>query len=364
MSCKNIILIILSVSLLTGCSPTKSLRKAERREVRPDTEWAKESAVTGGEPAGDERRAQRAGKPADDRAEARKDTPPESAFPLPRPAMQFSDIESAHVRAPGLRDYSFPPSGELIVIPARLERDFHYPYPGKVISGYGMRGRSMHTGIDIKAIPNDTIRAAMPGVVRMSKAYSGYGNIIVIRHYNGLETAYGHNSRNLVAVNDVVEAGDAIALAGRTGRATTEHLHFEVRAGGDPIDPCMLVDAENRTLRSDTLYLYYRAGSVLASHTSKSEKELTLAGERAAPDGSAGASAVKASAAPPDNSASTIASTEQAAPSSVPEYYRVKKGDTLSAIARKFGTNVTKLCQVNGLKTTGVLQINQRLRVK
>lgn len=75
----------------------------------------------------------------------------------------------------------------------------------------------MHTGVDIKAVPNDTIRAAFSGVVRMSKPYSGYGNIIVIRHYNGMETAYAHNSRNLVTVNDVVKAGDPIALAGRTG---------------------------------------------------------------------------------------------------------------------------------------------------
>ena len=73
----------------------------------------------------------------------------------------------------------------------------------------------MHTGIDIKAVPNDTVRAALPGVVRMSKYYSGYGNLVLIRHYNGIETVYAHNSKNLVRVNDAVEAGDPIAPAGR-----------------------------------------------------------------------------------------------------------------------------------------------------
>lgn len=105
----------------------------------------------------------------------------------------------------------------------------------------------MHTGVDIKAVPNDTIRAAFSGVVRMSKPYSGYGNIIVIRHYNGMETAYAHNSRNLVTVNDVVKAGDPIALAGRTGRATTEHLHFEFRVANQALNPSLLLEHRKPT---------------------------------------------------------------------------------------------------------------------
>ena len=135
-----------------------------------------------------------------------------------RPEMSFGETESANVRIPLRYNNPFPESGELVVPLCELETEFCYPYPGKLISPFGRRGRSNHTGIDIKAIPNDTIRAAMPGVVRMSKPYSGYGNLVVIRHYNGIETVYAHQSRNLVRVNDVVEAGDPIGLAGRTGR--------------------------------------------------------------------------------------------------------------------------------------------------
>lgn len=95
---------------------------------------------------------------------------------------------------------------------------------GKVISGYGTRGG--HSGDDIKTCARDTIRAAFDGVVRMAKPYGAYGNVIVIRHPNGLETVYSHNVKNLVKSGDVVKAGMAIGLTGRTGRATTEHLHL------------------------------------------------------------------------------------------------------------------------------------------
>ena len=142
-----------------------------------------------------------------------------------------------------------------------------YPYPGKFLSGYGPRGRSMHTGVDIKGVRNDTIRAAFAGTVRMSKPYSGYGNCVVIRHKNGLETLYSHNSRNLVRVGDVVQAGDPIALIGRTGRATTDHCHFEVRVQGQHINPALLLDYENHTLRAGVLTVTKRSnGRILASN--------------------------------------------------------------------------------------------------
>ncbi len=120
----------------------------------------------------------------------------------------------------------------------------------------------MHTGMDIKAIPNDTIRAAFAGVVRMAKLYSSYGNIVVIRHNNGLESVYAHQSKNLVEVNERVEAGEAIGLAGRTGRATTEHLHFEIRVANEPIDPQLLIDVEHQRLHRAVLFLKLRGTEV------------------------------------------------------------------------------------------------------
>ena len=113
-----------------------------------------------------------------------------------------------------------------------------YPLPGaKVISPYGRRGGRGHSGVDLKTKPDDEIRAAFDGEVVFSAKYAGYGNLVRILHGNGLETYYSHNSKNLVKVGDRVKAGDVIALTGRTGRATTEHLHFETRINGRAYDP-------------------------------------------------------------------------------------------------------------------------------
>lgn len=125
-----------------------------------------------------------------------------------------------------------------------------YPLPGaKVISPYGRRGGRGHSGVDLKTKPDDEIRAAFDGEVVFSAKFAGYGNLIRILHGNGLETYYSHNSKNLVKVGDRVKAGDVIALTGRTGRATTEHLHFETRINGKAYDPSRFFDHQAHTIR-------------------------------------------------------------------------------------------------------------------
>ena len=112
------------------------------------------------------------------------------------------------------------------------DSEWCYPLPGaKVISPYGGKRRN-HSGVDLKTVPNDPIYAVFDGEVTMSQVYYGYGNCIVVKHPNGLETLYSHNVKNLVKVGDKVKCGQKIALTGRTGRATTEHLHFEIRVNG------------------------------------------------------------------------------------------------------------------------------------
>ncbi len=125
-----------------------------------------------------------------------------------------------------------------------------FPLPdGKVISSYGRRGGRHHSGMDIKTKPNDDILAAFDGEVVFSGPYSGYGNLVRIKHSNGLETYYSHNSKNLVRKGDMVKAGQVIALTGRTGRATTEHLHFETRVKGRVVNPATYFDFTKRVLR-------------------------------------------------------------------------------------------------------------------
>ncbi len=132
---------------------------------------------------------------------------------------------------------------------------FIFPYKGKLISPYGYRGKSVHTGTDIKLNKGDTVLAAFDGVVRLSKRYGAYGKTVVIRHYNGLETVYSHLSKLCVNVNQKVNAGDLVGLGGRTGRASTDHLHFETRYLEEPFNPQHIIDYQNFTLYDTTFIL-------------------------------------------------------------------------------------------------------------
>ena len=130
--------------------------------------------------------------------------------------------------------------------------EWSYPLPdSKVISQFGSRGGRRHTGVDIKTKANDKILAAFDGVVTLSQSHYGYGKCIRIKHSNGLETLYSHNSKNLVKVGDRVKAGQVIGLTGQTGRATTPHLHFECRINDRPFDPGKIFDHLNHALKME-----------------------------------------------------------------------------------------------------------------
>jgi murein DD-endopeptidase MepM/ murein hydrolase activator NlpD len=189
----------------------------------------------------------------------------------------------------------------------------------KITSPYGIRRRRMHRGIDLKLQIGDTVYAAFPGKVRIRNTERrGYGKYLVIRHPNGLETVYGHLSNWLVDVNDIVRAGDPIALGGNTGRSTGSHLHFEIRLLGQAIDPMEIVDFENGVPHKD-LFVFFN---------------------------------IKVN----ERNSNIYTSSEQQA-----VYHRVKSGDTLSAIARRYGTTVSELCRLNGLKTNSTLRVGQPL---
>ena len=134
------------------------------------------------------------------------------------------------------------------------DKAWSYPLPdARVISPYG--GARRHSGVDLKTKPNDEIYAAFDGEVVASGPYYGYGNCIRIKHAYGLETLYSHQSKNMVKKGDKVKAGQVIGLTGRTGRATTEHLHFEVSFGGKRLDPAIIFDHSNHKLKAVTLHL-------------------------------------------------------------------------------------------------------------
>lgn len=147
------------------------------------------------------------------------------------------------------------------------DESWAYPLPGShVISPYG--GRRNHAGVDIKTKPNDNIVAAFDGVVTRSCPYSGYGNCIVIKHALGFETLYSHQNKNFVKVGDKVKAGQVIGTTGRTGRATTEHLHFEVKFRGRRLNPAVIFDHIGKKLQPSTLILS-KGGSVKSTRNGK-----------------------------------------------------------------------------------------------
>ena len=222
------------------------------------------------------------------------------------------------------------PKEGLTITPASWSH-FCYPVQGNKISDYGIRSGRMHSGVDIKAQPLDTIRAVADGVVRMSKEYYGYGNMVVISHHNGLETLYGHNTRNLVAPNQKVRGGEAIALAGRTGRATTEHCHFEVRAAGQYFDPNLMLDCAARSLRPDTLRISMPGTKLMVSSSG---------------EGGGGTTG-----------SSTGATTTDS-------YHIVRQGDTLYSISHRYGVGVNRLCELNRIAQTATLHIGQKILLK
>lgn len=165
----------------------------------------------------------------------------------------FTNVEKCMV---GLKDETlFKRRPEIILNFENLEENsYFFPLPGaRLLSAYGRRNGRPHTGIDLKINRRDTILATFDGIVRMVGWARGYGNVIVIRHYNGLETVYAHNSKHLVKSGDKINAGTPIAITGATGRASTDHLHYEIRINGNPINPNIIIDFTTQQIRNQRI---------------------------------------------------------------------------------------------------------------
>ena len=208
---------------------------------------------------------------------------------------------------------------------------FVMPVKGQILSKFGIRHRRMHTGTDIRLNSGDTVRSAFDGRVRLAKKFNGYGNLVLVRHNNGLETIYAHLKSIKVKVNDTIKAGDLIGLGGRTGRATCNHLHFETRLFGEPFDPNKYIDYNTFTLQADKVYYKNKQFVTnLADLRDKPapENKLLLA------SGGAGASK-----------------------------HVIRKGDNLSSIARKYNTTVKKLCANNKITAQKTLKVGSVIRI-
>lgn len=215
-------------------------------------------------------------------------------------------------------------------------KSYHYPYIGRITSRYGPRRGRAHQGLDIALKVGEPVYAVFDGKVRLSKAVGNYGNLVIIRHNNGLETYYAHLSERSVQSGDWVIAGQQIGLGGNTGRSTGPHLHFEVRYKGQSFDPERIIDFKTGELRREELLLKRRHFSIYAKFEQDFDDEAEIA---------------------------KIEEQERKAAQAI-QYHTIRSGDTLGALARKYGTTVNRLCQLNGIKSTSILRIGQRLRVR
>jgi murein DD-endopeptidase MepM/ murein hydrolase activator NlpD len=225
-------------------------------------------------------------------------------------------------------------------------RDFCMPTTSRVLtSNFGARWGRQHKGLDIKVYIGDTIRAAFAGKVRIVRYEGrGYGKYIVIRHHNGLETIYGHLSKQLVVEDQEVRAGDVIGLGGNTGRSTGSHLHFETRLCGVALNPALMFDFRNQDVVDD-YYMFrkatYQQESVIASR---------LRGVGGSSFNTGDEDIELASVAP-------AASYQQES-----RFHKVRKGETIYSIARKRGTTVNAIMKLNHLKKTSKLMPGQILK--
>ncbi|MCC8153448.1 MAG: M23 family metallopeptidase [Tannerellaceae bacterium] len=161
----------------------------------------------------------------------------------------------------------FALDNKILIDLTRIKKEeYAFPLPGaKLLSEYAGR-RVRHTGVDLKVARKDTVLAAFDGIVRISRSNPTYGNVVVIHHYNGLETLYSHNTKNLVKVGERVKAGQAIATTGQTGRASTDHLHFETRINGQHFNPNLIFNFQTQELNDKTLLCVKSGNKVLVQH--------------------------------------------------------------------------------------------------
>ena len=202
-------------------------------------------------------------------------------------------------------------------------RNYAMPTPSTKITdifGYRPNRRRLHQGMDIKVQTGDTIYAAFDGKVRItSYQRRGYGYYVVIRHNNGIETLYAHLSKRLVNVNQNVKAGEPIGLGGNTGRSSGSHLHFETILMGKSIDPALMFDFKNQRMSGES-YMYRKPGTKYI-----------------------------------ENGKVKIAGPEK-------KYHKVKSGDTVEKIARKYGVSQKRIFELNGLKPNSIIRPGQSLR--
>jgi len=244
------------------------------------------------------------------------------------------DTASCH---PNLFEQQFPGDSAIVYLLDDWNCGFTMPYTGVLTSEFGWRHRRPHYGTDIGLHTGDTVVAAFDGKVRIARFIGGYGNVVIIRHNNGLETVYAHLSKILVQPEEAVVSGMQIGLGGNTGHSYGSHLHFEIRYLGKAIDTEDLVDYQKNELKNNSFVIYKSDFGAKYDLRSIHAHQVT--------------------------SRSHAAPASYKTTSGKGKVVVVRNGDTLDKIARRNHTTIAVLCKKNGISRTKVLRLGQKLKV-
>jgi murein DD-endopeptidase MepM/ murein hydrolase activator NlpD len=244
----------------------------------------------------------------------------------------YADFDTSVIHVVEKMDWSAMKDTIRVLLNDPMYCGYCHPYKGATTSNFGYRHGQPHFGVDVKLEIGDTVHAAFEGKVRIAKKNKSYGNVVIIRHPNGLETYYAHLSKLLVESGQDVDAGTVIGLGGNTGHSFGSHLHFEVRYKGQPIDPNDVVNFSEFKLKQDTLVITRKMFDYVSKRYNYGGGTYT---------------------------AKTVSNGK----TTYVRYYNVRSGDSLARIAKRYGTSVTALCRMNGIKTTTMLKVGRKLKV-
>jgi len=249
-----------------------------------------------------------------------------------------------------------PDTTTLLLLDSSQGDKFQLTWYGAINSVYGPRWGRMHRGIDLHLRTGDSVVAAFNGIVRYAQFNNGgYGNCVIVRHFNGLETLYAHLSKIEVAANQLIQAGELVGLGGSTGRSDGPHLHFEMRYKDFSFDPALVINPESQQLLSNSLVLTKKllAGNRYPNDTKNAinvKEELNTPSAAGQKYGEGNKSTTK----PPPKK---VVKSKRV-------YYTVKKGDSISSIAKKYNLTWVKLRTLNGFSKDVILQPGQKIIVK
>jgi hypothetical protein len=233
--------------------------------------------------------------------------------PSNMPATDFYDSFDELTCFTPVPEQSLPDTFKLLISNDSLG-NYYPPICGVITSNFGWRDNRMHKGMDIDLKRGDQVHAAFDGMVRIARYNGGYGNVVIIRHYNGLETVYAHLSKIKVKTGQVVIAGQMVGLGGATGHATGTHLHFEVRFKGHALNPANFISFTENKMLNDTLIIRKSRYGVAAF---------------------------------PANA----------------NVYTVQRGDSWYEIAKRYGLTTRQLGSHNGTDKRFYLKVGQKIRI-